>query len=53
VQVNAIIQILNAHLNSLQWLGQNLSTVKHKLSDAEKQVQSLRMDHSRARPSFY
>jgi len=47
--VNSIVQILNAHLNSLQWIGQQMDTINVKLGSAEKQLTSVRATQDRQR----
>jgi len=45
--VNQIIKILNAHLNSLQWIDQNTSLLNSKIQEVSKQFGIQQKEHER------
>lgn len=42
-----IVQILNAHLNSLQWIEQNAANVQQRIQDVQRQFGAAQADHDR------
>ena len=45
--VNQIVQILNAHLNSLQWIDQNTATLHSRIEEASKQFTVRKREQER------
>ena len=46
-QVYQIVQILNAHLSSLQWIDQNAAALNLRLQELSKKSQAVRSDSER------
>jgi nuclear pore complex protein Nup62 len=42
-----IVQILNAHLNSLQWIDQSSSALQHKIAEVDKQLKASKLEHDK------
>jgi nuclear pore complex protein Nup62 len=45
--VSQIVQILNAHLNSLQWIEQNAAVVQQRIQDVQRTFNAAQGDHER------
>lgn len=41
------MQILNAHLNSLQWIDQSSSALQHKIAEVDKQLKASKLEHDK------
>eukprot|EP00057_Strongylocentrotus_purpuratus_P024702 XP_011679176.1 PREDICTED: nuclear pore glycoprotein p62-like [Strongylocentrotus purpuratus] len=45
--VNQVAKILNAHMNSLQWIDQNTGLVQRKVDEVTRQYEMIKRDQER------
>ncbi len=46
-QIYQIVQILNAHLNSLQWIDQSSTALQLKIAEVDKQLKASKLEHDK------